>query len=257
MNSILKTLLPLEAMPMEEKSGVVYTKAWVIDLILDLVGYTSDQPLFERQIVEPAAGSGAFLHQIVARLAVSCQLRNLSLMQCRSAIKAYELDADSAMQCRVCLHKVLQQHGLSSEQAENLASAWVHTGDYLLESITQQNQADYVVGNPPYIRLEDLYEGGAQYRALYKTMVGRADIYVAFYEAALRQLKTEGVCGLICADRWMFNQYGAELRNFITKRFAVEAVIQMHHADAFDREVSAYPAVTIIRNGCQGPVVVA
>jgi len=117
--------------------------------------------------------------------------------------------------------------------------------------------ADFVVGNPPYIRLEDLENGGDLYRSAYPTMVGRADIYVAFYEAALRHLKPGGTCGFICADRWMFNQYGAELRGFITSRFGVEVVIQMHHADAFEKEVSAYPAVTIIRNGKQGPVVVA
>ena len=113
------------------------------------------------------------------------------------------------------------------------------------------------MGNPPYIRLEDLGSRGDLYRAAYPTMIGRADIYVAFYEAALRHLKKEGACGFICADRWMFNQYGAALRGFITKYFSVEAVIQMHHADAFDKEVSAYPAVTIIRNGKQGPVIVA
>jgi hypothetical protein len=55
----------------------------------------------------------------------------------------------------------------------------------------------------------------------------------------------------------MFNQYGAELRRLVTSKFSVEAVVQMHHADAFDSEVSAYPAVTVIRNGPQGSAVVA
>jgi len=88
-------------------------------------------------------------------------------------------------------------------------------------------------------------------------MVGRADIYVAFFEAALRQLKNGGVCGFICADRWMFNQYGAELRRLVTSGYSVEAVVQMHHADAFEAEVSAYPAVTVIRKAKQGTAVVA
>lgn len=149
------------------------------------------------------------------------------------------------------------QHGLSEPQARRLAHAWVITGDYLLDTADLINQADFVVGNPPYIRLEDLERGGEAYRAAYPTMVGRADIYVAFFEAALRHLRPEGVCGFICADRWMFNQYGAELRAFITSRFGVDAIIQMHHANAFEAEVSAYPAITIIRNGPQQSVVVA
>ena len=48
-----------------------------------------------------------------------------------------------------------------------------------------------MIGNPPYIRLEDIPpETASLYRDAYPTMRGRADIYVAFFEAALRQLKT-------------------------------------------------------------------
>ena len=54
----------------------------------------------------------------------------------------------------------------------------------------------------------------ARYRSTFATMKGRADLYVAFCEAALYQLKPKGVCGFICADRWMRNQYGAALRYF-------------------------------------------
>jgi hypothetical protein len=88
-------------------------------------------------------------------------------------------------------------------------------------------------------------------------MKGRADLYVAFFEAALRQLKPGGTCAFICADRWMRNQYGAELRNLITSAFALDVVIEMHNADAFHDEVDAYPAITIIRRQAQGPAVVA
>ena len=88
-------------------------------------------------------------------------------------------------------------------------------------------------------------------------MIGRADLYVAFFEAALRQLNDGGVCAFICADRWMRNQYGAELRELITSAFAVDVVLEMHKADAFDDEVDAYPAITVIRRQEQGRTVVA
>ena len=118
--------------------------------------------------------------------------------------------------------------------------------------------ADFVIGNPPYVRLEEIEAAVcATYRARYPTMVGRADLYIAFFEAALKQLKPEGICAFICADRWMLNQYGAELRRLITASFDVQTVVEMHNADAFDLEVSAYPAVTIIRRGSQGEAVVA
>ena len=236
---------------------MVYTKPWVVDLILDLVGYTVDRPLHELLLIEPSAGDGSFLLRAVGRLAESCALHDVPLTGCRAAIVAFELDDQSAERARVALGQVLQQHGVKLGDAEVLGDSWIRTGDYLFEADHLASQADFVVGNPPYIRLEDLGEIGEHYRAAYPTMVGRADIYIAFYEAALRHLKSGGVCGFICADRWMFNQYGAELRSFVTRNFSVEAVIQMHHADAFEKEVSAYPAVTIIRNAKQGPVIVA
>jgi adenine-specific DNA-methyltransferase len=48
-----------------------------------------------------------------------------------------------------------------------------------------------------------------------------------------------------------------ELRRFVAENASVEAVIEMHDADAFDDEVSAYPAVTVIRRCEQGPALVA
>jgi hypothetical protein len=88
-------------------------------------------------------------------------------------------------------------------------------------------------------------------------MKGRADLYVAFFEAALHQLTEGGVCAFICADRWMLNHYGGELRRLVTSMFSVEAVVEMHEADAFASEVSAYPAVTVIRMAPQRAAVVA
>src|SRR5262249_11370659 len=90
----------------------------------------------------------------------------------------------------------------------------------------------------------------------FPTMRGRADLYIAFFEASLRQLKERGVCAFICADRWMRNQYGAELRRLVTREFSVETVVEMHDAHAFHAEVDAYPAITVIRRDAQGCAVV-
>jgi adenine-specific DNA-methyltransferase len=236
---------------------VVYTKPWVVELILDMVGYTVDQPLHERVLIEPAAGDGSFLVQAAARLVKSCRQRRAPVVGCVSSIVAYELNAMRAAKARAAVLMVLKNCGVSPVDAQLLADSWVRSGDYLMESAHMAGIADYVVGNPPYIRLEDLGESATVYRSAYPTMIGRADIYVAFFEAALRHLKSGGVCGFICADRWMFNQYGGELRRFITGNFNVCAVVQMHHADAFETEVNAYPAVTLIRKEAQGPVMVA
>lgn len=248
--------MALNSTPLTEP-GVVYTQPWVVDLILDLVGFQPDQPLFDRLLIEPSAGDGAFLTRVVDRLIESCSRHGVPIARCAQSLAAFELSAETADRARTTIRGRLMDRGVEAELAAGLAQNWIRSADYLLDSWAFVEQADFVVGNPPYIRLEDLAGGGAEYRGLYRTMVGRADIYVAFYEAAIRHLKPGGVLGFICADRWMFNQYGAALRSFVTQHCAVETIIQMHHADAFRTEVSAYPAVSVLRRGEPGATVVA
>lgn len=243
-----------EKMVPSEKGGVVYTKPWVVRLILDLSGYGSELPLYQKLLIEPSVGDGAFLLEAIRRLVESCQRFNHDISECTNCIVGFEIDPATVQRCRSAIVETLLKLGVSEPTSQNLATSWLTCGDYLLEANDYIGLADFVVGNPPYIRLEDMDRGGATYRESYLTMVGRADIYVAFYEAGLRQLKPGGVCGYICADRWMYNQYGSELRKFITADYCVESVLEMHHAQAFESEVSAYPAITIVRRGRQGEV---
>mgnify|MGYP002536455721 CR=1 FL=1 len=41
--------------------GVVYTKKWVVDLILDVAGYVPGTGISDKVIIEPSCGCGAFL----------------------------------------------------------------------------------------------------------------------------------------------------------------------------------------------------
>jgi len=239
-----------------EAKGVVYTKRWVVELLLDLAGYRPEANLVDTVAVEPSAGEGAFLGPMITRLAESCRRLNRPLSDCAASLLAYELDEESARKARALAAGILLQSGATRALAESLAAGWVRTGDYLFES--GRMDADFVIGNPPYIRLEEIPEETAMlYRDAYPTMRGRADLYVAFFEAALRQLRRDGVCAFICADRWMRNQYGAELRELVTSAYGVEVVMEMHNADAFADDVDAYPAITVIRRRTQASTLVA
>jgi adenine-specific DNA-methyltransferase len=240
-----------------ERHGVVYTKPWVVDLLLDLAGYSVNDDLAGSVAVEPAAGNGSFLAPMVRRLVASCRRQGRPLTDMATSLLAYELDPASAQTARRTVIQTLRELDVSAHQAEALATRWVRTGDYLLEAPTLP-PADVVIGNPPYIRLEEMEDAASRrYRHTYRTMVGRADLYVAFFEAALKSLTPQGVCAFICADRWMRNQYGTELRRLVTAGYAVETVVEMHRADAFACQVSAYPAITVIRRAAQGSAVVA
>ncbi|MBE8528395.1 Eco57I restriction-modification methylase domain-containing protein, partial [Amycolatopsis sp. H6(2020)] len=96
----------------------------------------------------------------------------------------------------------------------------------------------------------------AMYRARWTTMRGRSDIYVGFYERSLGLLNEGGKLAFICADRWMRNGYGKLLRSLIVSRYSMDSVWQMHDVDAFEAEVSAYPAITVLSRGTQAEVTV-
>lgn len=239
-----------------EAKGVVYTKRWVVELLLDLAGYVPESNLVDSVAVEPAAGEGAFLLPMIERLLRSCRGQGRTLADCRKSLAAYELDNAIAGKLLVASTNILMGSGVEKSVASNLAGGWIRTGDYLVDDC--DTKADFVIGNPPYVRLEDIPEHVAVlYRNSYPTMRGRADLYIAFFEAALRQLKIDGVCAFICADRWMRNQYGNDLRRFVTSEYSVDFVVEMHNADPFHEEVDAYPAITIIRRKQQGSTIIA
>ena len=246
------------ALSTAREAGVVYTKPWVVELVLDLAGYVPGRRLAELVALEPSAGDGAFLSAMVRRLVESCERHGIPLTDAGRAIQAFEIDPGAAERAVGVVCETLKQLGVPAATAAKLACQWIKTADFLEASLCFPI-ADFVIGNPPYIRLEEIPASKAAfYRSGFSAMRGRADIYVAFYQAALYQLKPGGVCAYICADRWMLNDYGSALREFITTEgYNVRHVIEAHDVPAFETEVSAYPAVTIIAREKQGPVTVS
>lgn len=239
------------------EAGVVYTRPWMVELILDLAGYTPDRDLARLVAVEPSAGDGAFLVAMVRRLVSACRRHNSPLAASGDAIRAYEISPDAVRRAVELVTHTLIELDLSDSLAAELASSWILEADFLEASLGFP-LADFVVGNPPYIRLEEIPPSKAAFYRSFSAMRGRADIYIAFYQAALMQLKPGGLCAYICADRWMLNDYGSGLREFITTQgYNVRAVIEAHDVDAFETEVSAYPAITVIAREPQGSVIVA
>ncbi|GGN04083.1 hypothetical protein GCM10011609_49090 [Lentzea pudingi] len=237
--------------------GEVFTLPWVVEVLLDLTGYTEESDLGSKRLVEPSCGSGAFLGLIVQRLVKSAQACDRDLSSLGDAIRAYDLQSEHVQASRQLCRGLLAEAGASAPVAHALSETWVRHADFLLADLDDY-APNVVVGNPPYIRYDDLPDQlAARYRRTWATMRGRGDIYVGFIERSLRLLAPDGKVGFICADRWMRNQYGADLRAFVASGYAVEHVWTMHDVEAFERSVSAYPAITVLGNHVQGSAVVA
>ena len=255
--ALFPELTPTLPVDTAAEHGEVFTREWVVDLILDLVGYTADRDLAGLVAIEPACGTGAFLRSLVRRLSASCHAHGRPLTDAHHALRAYDLLGRNIEEARSLVRQLLMTDGWNGRQIDDILRSWLRVDDYLLTP-DEAGFADLVVGNPPYIRLEEIPDARMRaYRETCQTMTGRSDIYVGFFEAALRSLRPGGRLGFICADRWMRNQYGRHLRQLVSSQFAVELVMSMHDVDAFEERVSAYPAITVLRRGGQGAAVIA
>lgn len=245
-----------EVEPTAGNLGAVFTKQWVVELVLDLCGYTADARLFERRIVEPSCGHGAFVEVIAGRLIDSCATHDVPFEAAHTAIVAMDIDPGSVHATTERVTQALLRRDIPADTVESLCKSWIRQGDFL-DNARDLPKADWVVGNPPYVRIEDVSkETMTRYRRAWPTMSGRADVYVGFYEAGMHLLVPEGRLAFICADRWMRNRYGAGLRRLIEDEYAMDACIVMHAVDAFEDRVSAYPAINIIRKGPRKPSLV-
>lgn len=231
-----------------EQQGAIFTRPEVVDFMLDLVGYTPSYPLHQWRILEPSVGQGDFLFPIVDRLiaawrANQSSARTLSTLQ--AAVRGVELHRDTFEATRETLIERLRAYAFSRADALTLADTWLIAGDFLLTDF--DTSFDRVVGNPPYVRQERIPDDlMARYRARYHTIFDRADLYIPFIQRSLMLLNEGGQLGFICADRWMKNRYGGPLRQLVAEHFHLKIYVDMYDTPAFQSDVVAYPAITII-----------
>jgi type I restriction-modification system DNA methylase subunit len=100
-----------------EERGAVFTRREVVEFILDLSGYTAEQPLHQLRLLEPAFGNGDFLLPAVNRLLKAYKTRSSEhsnmVEDLSRAIRAVEVHRDSIEKTRAKLSDLLHEHGAS------------------------------------------------------------------------------------------------------------------------------------------------
>ena len=217
--------------------GDVYTSPVVVRYMLDIVGYKANSDLRNIRILEPSCGEGEFIIEIAHRLLRSAALYHFNANEAfQRNVRAYDIDG---RKIEYCCKRLIDIGVFPSE--ENF-----QVGDFLK---CKTEKADVVVGNPPYIRYENIPKDIRDYcRCNYSTFHYRCDLYIPFFEKTLSSL-TEGGCHcFICSNRWLKNVYGKKLRRLIAKKYALKMIIDLEQAaDAFQEEVLAYPSITVIK----------
>ncbi|ECR2193821.1 class I SAM-dependent DNA methyltransferase [Campylobacter jejuni] len=93
---------------------------------------------------------------------------------------------------------------------------------------------DLIIGNPPYIRQEELKELKPHLAKNYKVYKGTSDIYTYFYELGFNVLKENGILSFITSNKYTRAGYGEALREFLLKNTCILKYIDLNGIKVFD-----------------------
>lgn len=116
--------------------------------------------------------------------------------------------------------------------------------DSLKASWTQS--FDSVVGNPPYVKFQDLSDESREYLASnWQTVEGGTfNLYFAFFELGYKLLKPSGKLAYITPNNYFTSLAGESLRRYFQKTKCVSRIIDFSHKKVFDAQT--YTAITFL-----------
>jgi len=105
---------------------------------------------------------------------------------------------------------------------------------------------DAVIGNPPYVRQEQIAPFKPFLAAAFpETYDGVADLFVYFYHQGLRLLRAGGRMSYIVTNKWLKAGYGAGLRGYFAAHARIERLIDFGHAPIFEG-ADVFPCIIVL-----------
>jgi len=273
-----------------KRLGEFYTPKEVIEYILDAVGYKPENEIRGNKILDPACGSGSFLVESMQRLIERYRRIGFNLKDpdyakqiiegCISSIYGLDIHPFACFIAEmnllfqlVDLYDVVRQKDrlyelprLNIYRVDSLApkGEYLELTEFLDNSrrvlfIEETKSADkvksiefdFVVGNPPYVRIQRMVGLVYKYKQNYETAYANFDLYVLFIEKGIKWLKTNGKLGFICSNQFMGRTYGEKLRSFILRNCLIDHILDFGDSGVF-KEVTNYPCILIVRKSTQG-----
>ncbi len=106
---------------------------------------------------------------------------------------------------------------------------------------------DVVIGNPPYIDSETMTKAMPEmrntYSSIYETAKGNWDIYILFFEFALKHSRTGGTTAFIVPNKIVSIDYAEAVRDYISKNAYFISLRDYSRVPVF--EASVYPCTLI------------
>ncbi|MBX2931555.1 MAG: class I SAM-dependent DNA methyltransferase [Chitinophagaceae bacterium] len=101
---------------------------------------------------------------------------------------------------------------------------------------------DVVIGNPPYIRQEEVKDLSGYFQGKFKSFSGKSDIYVFFYENSINLLKPYGAINFITSGKFFEASYGKPLIEFLLNNTEIIEIINFNDLPVFEG-ATAYPLI--------------
>lgn len=217
--------------------GQIFTPENIVNDILDSVGYFG-KDILKKHIIDNSCGDGAFLKEIVKRYIKESKKANLTDNEIKIHLEKYihgiEIEQDAYLSCINNLDEI------ANKEFPNKV-CWDVINEDALKVDKYDNKMDYVVGNPPYVRIHNLKELYNDVKNLNFSKNGMTDLYIVFYEIGFNMLNYSGKLSYITPSSFYTSVAGAELRKYILKNKNLYKIIELGHYQPFN--VTTYTTI--------------
>ncbi len=227
----------------EKLKGKIYTPRFIVEKILDDINFLNNN-IIGKKILDPACGDGRFLQVIAERI-----LKNSNKIDIKNNLEniyGWDIDEEAIKNCKNNLNDLIKEFNIVVNWKINICNSIEHIQKNDLFSNNTSETFDYIVGNPPYIRIQHLDEVQRKYiqKNYSFCQSGSTDIYLAFFELCYNLLSTDGICALITPNSWFYSETGKRLRNFFINKKCIKQITNYADIQLFEN-ATTYSAITI------------
>ena len=232
-----------------KKLGQVITPDWLVHEILNASHYVGEHILC-RYTLEPACGDGQFLSEMVKRYIQAGKIAKLTHPQIAKQLSEYIIgvEIDPTMH-QTCIKRLNQ---LTDTQLGINDIPWRIYHDNTLNIYKNYfGYFDWIIGNPPYVRLHNLDDDTRQIlKSDFQFTHGTTDLYLAFFEMAFFMLNATGKLGFITPNSFLYNTSYQKFREHLKQQGKLSTLYDLKSNKVFDG-FSTYTAISIFDNNHQ------
>lgn len=217
--------------------GQVYTPHFVVEKILSDIGF--DKPsILGKTIVDPSCGDGRFLTVIAQKIIALSPITTLK--EHLEKIYGWDIDTQAVASCIEHLNTLIKHLDIQVNWNIQVFNS--------LQKITEINapKFDFIVGNPPYIRIQHLEEKERAFVQEHYSFCksGSTDTYIAFYELCNFLLNKDGICALITPNTFFYSETAKYMRNYFASKQSLIKITNYAAIQLFNN-ATTYSAITI------------